>query len=83
MVRGLRSCGEAGSWARLYGELAERFGEFVELLAEVGDRTRTGQPRNLLGIFERYLVTGSARDRERLLRAGQLLPDRSGTRWWQ
>ncbi|HXV37257.1 MAG TPA: hypothetical protein VEC18_08910 [Myxococcota bacterium] len=83
VVRGLRSRGEAGSWARLYGELAEHFGEFVELLAEVGDRTRSEQSRNLLGIFERYLITGSARDRERLLRAGQLLPDRSGTRWWQ
>ena len=42
----------------------------MEVLAEVGDRTRPGRPQNLLGVYERYLRTGSARDRELLLRAG-------------
>ncbi len=83
VVSGLRGHGESGSWARLFGELAERFGEFVDLLAEIGDRTRPDQPQNLLGIYERYLLTGSARDRDRLLKAGHLPPDRSGLRWWQ
>ncbi len=55
----------------------------MELLAEVGDQTRPGGPENLLGVFERYLRDGSARDRELLLRAGYLPPDRSGLRWWQ
>ncbi len=83
VVDGLRGQGESGSWTRLYRELEERFGEFVEILAEVGDRTRPGRPRNLLGVYDRYLRTGSARDRELLLRAGYLPPDRSGLRWWQ
>jgi hypothetical protein len=83
VVSGLRGRGASGSWARLYRELGECFGEFVEILAEVGDRTRPGRPQNLLGVYDRYLRTGSARDRELLLRAGYLPPDRSGLRWWQ
>ena len=78
VVNGLRGRGEAGSWTGLYRELAERFGDFVELLAEVGDRARPGRPQNMLGVYERYLRTGSARDRALLLRAGCLPPDRSG-----
>jgi len=83
IVTGLRGQGESGSWALLYRELAERFGEFAEILAEVGDQTRRGRPRNTLGIYDRYLRTGSSRDRELLMRAGYLPPDRSGLRWWQ
>jgi hypothetical protein len=83
VVSGLRCRGESGCWARLYRELAEGFGGFVEVLAEVGDQTRPGLPRDLLGVYERYLRTGSKRDRELLLRAGYLPPDRSGLKWWQ
>ena len=83
VVSGLRGRGEMGSWTHLYRELAECFGDFAEILAEVGDRTRPGQPKNWLGVYDRYLRTGSARDRDLLLRAGYLLPDRSGLRWWQ
>jgi hypothetical protein len=83
VVSGLRGRGESGCWTRLYRELVAGFGEFVELLAEVGDRTRPGRPRDLLGIYERYLRSGSERDRELLLRAGHLPPDRSGLGWWQ
>jgi hypothetical protein len=83
VVSGLRGQGEAGNWARLYRELEERFGDFAEILAEVGDRTRSERPRNLLGVYDRYLRSGSARDRDLLLRAGYMPPDRSGLRWWQ
>jgi hypothetical protein len=83
VVKGLRGSGESGVWTRLYRELAGGFGEFVEVLAEVGDRTRPGRPQNLLGVYDRYLRTGSTRDRELLLRAGHAPPDRSGLRWWQ
>jgi len=83
VVSGLRGRGESGSWARLYAELGERFGEFAEILAEVGDQTRPGRPRDLLGVCDRYLRTGSTRDRDLLLRAGYLAPDLSGLRWWQ
>jgi hypothetical protein len=83
VVIGLRGQGEAGNWARLYSELGERFGEFAEVLALIGDRTRAGRPENLLGIYDRYLRSGSPRDRELLLCAGYQPPDRSGLRWWQ
>ena len=83
VVSGLRSRGESGCWTRLYRELVEDFGGFVDVLAEIGDRTRPGRPQNLLGVYERYLRIGSERDRELLLRAGTLPPDRSGLEWWQ
>jgi hypothetical protein len=83
VVSGLRGRGESGCWTHLYRELVEHFGEFVEVLAEVGDLTRPGGPKNSLGVYERYLRTGSDRDRELLLRAGYLPPDRSGLVWWQ
>lgn len=79
----LRGRGEAGNWTRLYCELGERFGEFAEVLALIGDRTRAGRPENLLGIYDRYLRSGSPRDRELLLCAGYQPPDRSSRRWWQ
>jgi hypothetical protein len=83
VANGLRSRGESGCWTRLYRELVADFGGFVEVLTEVGDRTRPGRPQNLLGVFERYLRTGSKRDRDLLLRAGYTPPDRSGLEWWQ
>ena len=83
VLSGLRGWGESGCWTRLYRELVEGFGGFVEVLAEIGDRTRPRRPQNLLGVYERYLRIGSARDRELLLRAGTLPPDRSGLEWWQ
>ncbi len=83
VISGLRGWGESGCWTRLYRELVEGFGGFVEVLAEIGDRTRPGRPQNLLGVYERYLRIGSARDRALLLRAGTLPPDRSGLEWWQ
>jgi len=71
------------SWTGLYAELAQRFDEFVDVLAEVGDRTRGRDAENLLRLYERYLRTGSNRDRERLLRRGYAPPARSQIRFWQ
>jgi hypothetical protein len=71
------------TWPGLYAELAERFGDFVDVLAEVGDRTRVGRSEDLLRLYERYVLTGSTRDRRRLLRAGQIPPDRRALRNWQ
>jgi len=71
------------TWPGLYAELAERFSDFVDVLAEVGDRTRSAHSADLLRLYERYVLTGSARDRRRLLRAGELPPDRRSLRSWQ
>lgn len=70
-------------WPRLFEELADRFAELALLLGEVGDRAHRVRPEWLLGLYERYLCTGSARDRRRLVRAGCLPPVRGGRERWQ
>ena len=71
------------SWARLYEELADRFGEFADVLAEVSDRTCGGRPASLLRLYDRYLETGSARDWRRLARRGHVPTQIQGLRRWQ
>lgn len=96
---GLRDQGAGPSWARLYHELAQDFPGFVDLLAEVGDQSRSspsadpdpapgGRPHDarysrLLRAYQRYLRTGSQRDRLLLIRSGHLPPDREDLKWWQ
>lgn len=66
------------SWSWLYEELADRFGDFADLLAEVGERARGESPPRLEGLYARYLTTGSARDRRLLLSLGALAPETRG-----
>jgi hypothetical protein len=70
---GTRAYGAASSMLRLggddstpdlFGELAEKFDAFVDVLAEVADATiamGTESSRGLLKIYERWLKTGSER----------------------
>jgi hypothetical protein len=67
---GTRAYGAASSMLRaqegpdLFGELADRFGVFVEVVAEVADATiamGTESPKGLLKVYERWLKTGSDR----------------------
>jgi hypothetical protein len=69
---------EERTWSRLYEELADRFRDFADVLAEVGERTRRGAPAPLAGLYARFLATGSPRDRRRLLDLGALAPDLGG-----
>jgi hypothetical protein len=66
------------TWSRLYEELADRFRDFADLLAEVGERTRSGAPAPLACLYARFLATGSQRDHRRLLGLGALTPDLGG-----
>jgi len=68
-----------GTGSALFGELASGFLEFVELLAEVGERARGARSADLLRLYARYQETGSPRDRSRLIRRGLILPT-PGTR---
>ena len=70
VAAGLTSSGTTRGWTRLYKELAGRFGDFVDVLAEVGDQARPKRPEDLLRLYERYLLTGSQRDRRRHLFSG-------------
>jgi hypothetical protein len=72
------------TWPQLFEELADCFREFADVLADVGDRACAHGPRALMRAYERYLATGSDRDRRRLLYHGQIvpaLPDAERLRW--
>jgi hypothetical protein len=70
---GTRAYGAASSMLRhgatngapdLFGELAQKFGAFVAVVAEVADATiamGTENPSGLLRVYERWLKTGSER----------------------
>jgi hypothetical protein len=55
--------------ARLFEELADRFADFADVLAEVGDATRPGAG-GLAGLYQRCLRHGRETDWRRLLRRG-------------
>jgi hypothetical protein len=55
--------------ALLFEELADRFGDFADVLAEVGDATRPGAG-GLAGLYQRLLRHGRETDWRRLLRRG-------------
>jgi hypothetical protein len=98
VMLGLQGQGTDRGWARLYRELAQDFANFVDLLAEVGDQSRTNSPANpcpaeerrqseargrrLLRAYERYMHNENPRDRRLLIRSGQLPPKREGVKWW-
>ncbi len=58
------------SWGELFEELADDFGDFVDILAAVGDRTRCPRKPDLLRLYERYVRTGSELARDTLLQLG-------------
>src|SRR6266545_5008307 len=43
----------------LFGELAERFPQFVDLFAEIAELSQLRSNRGLLRLYERFLLTGS------------------------
>jgi hypothetical protein len=69
---------EERTWSRLYEELADRFRDFADVLAEVGERSRCAPPAPLAGLYARFLATGSPRDLRRLLDLGALTPELGG-----
>lgn len=71
---GLSSLSRSADGSALFGELAEEFPVFVEVLAEVGGRSRQ-EADDLLALYDRYARWGSALDRSMLMRRGITLPD--------
>jgi hypothetical protein len=58
------------TFAPLYGELADKFDHFVDVLACVAPWNRPDSDAELLRIYERWLVTGDANLKELLERKG-------------
>ncbi len=57
----------------LFGELAERFAQFVDLFAEIAELADLRSNRGLLRLYERFLLTGSERVARRLRERGVAL----------
>jgi hypothetical protein len=57
----------------LFGELAERFTQFVDLFAEIAELADLSSNRGLLRLYERFLLTGSERVAQRLRERGVAL----------
>lgn len=58
------------TFAQLYGELADKFDQFVDVLAYVAPWNRPESDAELLRIYERWLATGDANLKELLERSG-------------
>jgi hypothetical protein len=54
----------------LYGELSEKFGRFVDVLAEISDKTSVRTEKDLLRLYELWVRTGSERAAKALQDAG-------------
>ena len=54
----------------VYGELANKFVGFVDVLDEVGERASTRSDQDLVHSYERWVSTGSNREKKKLERQG-------------
>jgi hypothetical protein len=69
--------------AALFAELAQRFGEFADVLAEVSERAGLTSNTDLLRLYEKWLRTGSRRNGQLLAEKG-IVPNASiGSRFMQ
>lgn len=74
---------ERDTFASVFGELAEKFASFVDVLNEVSERSSLASNTDMLRLYEKWLRTGSRRDGELLASRG-IVPNASiGTRFIQ
>jgi hypothetical protein len=57
----LRGERELSGLGELYGELAERFEQFVDIFAEIAEMSDLRSNRGLVRLYDRFLATGSSR----------------------
>lgn len=67
---------------KLYGELSEKFASFVEVLAEVSDKTSQKTEKDLLRMYDLWVRTKSERAAKALQEAG-ILPNDTIKKGWQ
>jgi hypothetical protein len=73
---GSLSRSEDEAFADVFGELACKFVGFMDVLADISERTTLGSTTEVLRLYEKWLRTGSARDGQRLIERG-ILPNQS------
>ena len=66
----------------LYEELSEKFAAFVEVLAEISDKTAQKSEKDLLRMYELWVRTKSERAAKALQEAG-ILPNDTIKKGWQ
>ena len=57
-------------FSMIFHELSDRFAEFVDVLAEVGDNTNLRQDSDILRLYEIWLCSGSKNAEEKLRKLG-------------
>lgn len=60
----------------VYAELSERFSKFVDVLAEIGEKTQLTTEKDLLRVYDLWVRTGSERAAESLKRNG-IIPNQT------
>lgn len=71
------------AFSEVFGELARKFVGFMDVLADVSERTAVASSGDLLRMYEKWLRTGSARDGQKLVDMG-IVPNNSiGKRFLQ
>jgi hypothetical protein len=74
---------DESTFAEVFGELARRFVDFVDVIGEVSERSALTSNTDLLRLYEKWLRTGSRRDGQRLAERG-IVPNASiGSRFIQ
>jgi hypothetical protein len=71
------------AFADVFGELAHKFVAFMDVLADVSERTAVASSTDLLRLYEKWLRTGSARDGQKLVDLGVVPNTSIGKRFVQ
>jgi hypothetical protein len=64
------------AFSDVFGELARKFVGFMDVLADVSERTAATSSTDLLRLYEKWLRTGSTRDGQKLVDRG-IVPNKS------
>jgi hypothetical protein len=64
------------TFAEVFGELANKFVGYMDVLADISERTAVTSSGDLLRLYEKWLRTGSSRDGRRLVNRG-IVPNAS------
>lgn len=64
------------TFAEVFGELASKFVGYMDVLADISERTAVTSSADLLRLYEKWLRTGSSRDGKRLVNRG-IVPNAS------
>ena len=67
---------EDDAFAEVFAELSQKFVGFMDVLADISDRTTLASSTEVMRIYEKWLRTGSERDGQRLVERG-ILPNHS------